>query len=157
MYNRSRSMFDFDQWKRMCSDHSLELSIFHVNRWMIWRQVKKMSSSSFSISAWSMNHYFFKHCSHDYSICYLFINYSMILLMWWRCFDIDAVNESQILRSLVITTRRLFIWIVFFTSSIFSFLTDIDMLLIFFVDWLWLLERVLSHEWKLCMTTFLIT
>ena len=81
----------------------------------------------------------------------------MTLLMWWRHFDIDAVNELQILQSLIITTCRLFIWIVFFTSSIFSFLTDIDMSLIFFVDWLWLLEKVLSCEWKLCMTTFLIT
>ncbi len=76
--------------------------------------------------------------------------------MWWRCFDIDAVDKSQILRSLVVTTCKFFTWIVFFTSSIFSSLTDIDMSLIFFVDWLWLLERVLSHEWKLCMTAFLI-
>ncbi len=76
--------------------------------------------------------------------------------MWWRCFNIDAVDKLQILQSLVITTCRLFIWIVFFTSSIFSSLTDIDMSLIFFVDRLWLLERVLSHEWKLCMMTFLI-
>ncbi len=81
----------------------------------------------------------------------------MTLSMWWRCFDIDAVDESQILRSLVVTTCRLFIWIVFFTSSIFSSLTDIDMSLIFFVDWLWLLGKVLSHGWKLCMMTFLIT
>ncbi len=77
--------------------------------------------------------------------------------MWWRRFDIDAVDESQILRSLVVTTRRLFIWVVFFTSSIFSSLTDIDMSLIFFVDWLWLLGKMLSCEWKLCTTTFLIT
>jgi len=76
--------------------------------------------------------------------------------MWWRRFNIDAVNESQILRSLVVTTRRLFIWVVFFTSSIFSSLTDIDMSLIFFVDWLWLLGKMLSREWKLCMMTFLI-
>ncbi len=76
--------------------------------------------------------------------------------MWWRHFDIDAVNELQILQSLVVTTRRLFIWVVFFTSSIFSSLTDIDMSLIFFVDRLWLLEKMLSHEWKLCTTTFLI-
>jgi len=93
----------------------------------------------------------------DYFIWYLFINYSTTLSMWWRRFDIDAVDESQILRSLVVTTRRLFIWVVFFTSSIFSSLTDIDMSLIFFVDRLWLLERMLSHEWKLCMMTFLIT
>jgi len=77
--------------------------------------------------------------------------------MWWRRSDIDAVDESQILRSLVVTTRRLFTWVVFFTSSIFSSLTDIDMSLIFFVDRLWLLERMLSREWKLCTTTFLIT
>ena len=77
--------------------------------------------------------------------------------MWWRRFNINAVNESQILQSLVITTCRLFIWVVFFTSSIFSSLTDINMSLIFFVDRLWLLKRMLSHEWKLCMMTFLIT
>ncbi len=81
----------------------------------------------------------------------------MTLSMWWRRFDIDAVDKSQILRSLVVTTRRLFIWVVFFTSSIFSSLTDIDMSLIFFVDRLWLLGRMLSHEWKLCTMTFLIT
>ncbi len=77
--------------------------------------------------------------------------------MWWRRFNIDAVDELQILWSLVVTTCKLFIWVVFFTSSIFSFLTDIDMSLIFFIDWLWLLERVLLHEWKLCMITFLTT
>ncbi len=76
--------------------------------------------------------------------------------MWWRRFDIDAVDELQILWSLVITTCRLFIWVVFFTSSIFSSFTDIDMSLIFFVDQLWLLEKVLLYEWKLCMMTFLI-
>ncbi len=94
---------------------------------------------------------------NDYFIWYFFINYLMILLMWWRHFDINAVNESQILRSLVITTCKLFIWVVFFPSSIFSSFTDIDMSLIFFVDQLWLLERMLLCEWKLCMMTFLIT
>ncbi len=94
---------------------------------------------------------------NDYFIWYLFINYLMTLSMWWRRFDINTVDESQILRSLVITIRRLFIWVVFFTSSIFSSLIDIDMSLIFFVDRLWLLEEMLSREWKLCMTTFLIT
>ena len=93
----------------------------------------------------------------DYSIWYLFINYSTTLSMWWRRFDIDAVDESQISRSLVITIRRFFIWIVYFTSSIFSSLTDIDMSSIFFVDRLWLLEEMLSRRWKLSMTTFLIT
>ena len=68
--------------------------------------------------------------------------------MWWRCFDIDAVNKLQILQLLVVIICRLFIWIVFFTSSIFSSLTDIDMSLIFFVDQLWLLEEVLSRRWK---------
>jgi len=81
----------------------------------------------------------------------------MILSMWWRCFNINAVNELQILQSLVITTHKLFIWVIFFTSNIFSSFIDIDMSLIFFVDWLWLLEKMLSCEWKLCMMTFLIT
>jgi len=92
-----------------------------------------------------------------YSIWYLFINYSMTLSMWWRYFNIDAVNELQILRSLIIMTLKLFIWIDYSTSSIFSSLTDIDMLLIFFVDWLWLLEEMLSRRWKLCTTVFMIT
>ncbi len=43
------------------------------------------------------------------------------------------------------------------TSSIFSSLTVINMSLIFFINQLWLLEERLSHEWKLCMITFLIT
>ncbi len=92
-----------------------------------------------------------------YSIWYLFINCLITLLMWWRCFNIDAVNELQILQSLVIIILELFIWVNYFTSSIFSFLTDIDMSLIFFINRLWLLEKMLSHEWKLCMMTFLIT
>jgi len=70
---------------------------------------------------------------------------------------IDVIDEFLILRSLVVTTLRLFIWIIYFTSSIFSSLTDFDMSLIFFVDQLWLLERVLSRRWKLCMTAFMIT
>ncbi len=94
---------------------------------------------------------------NDYSIWYLFINYSMTLSMWWRHFNIDTVDELQILWSLVVTTCRLFTWVVFFISSIFSSLTDINMSLIFFIDWLWLLEEMLSYEWKLCMMTFLIT
>ncbi len=44
---------------------------------------------------------------------------------------IDAVNESQILRSLVVTTLILRST---FSLDIFSSLTDIDMSLIFFVD-----------------------
>ena len=111
-----------------------------------WRVTTSSSTVVTSFNTWN-----------NYSIWYLFINYSTTLSMWWRCFNIDAVDESQIFQSLVITTRRLFIWVVFFTSSIFSSLTDIDMSLIFFVDWLWLLEEMLSHEWKLCMMTFLIT
>ncbi len=61
--------------------------------------------------------------------------------MWWRRFDIDAVNKLQILQSLIVTTFRLFIWVNYSTSSIFSSLTDIDMLLILFVNQLWLLEE----------------
>ncbi len=49
----------------MRSDRFLALSIFHVDRCMTWRQVKKVSSISLSISAWSTSHYFFEHCSHD--------------------------------------------------------------------------------------------
>ncbi len=93
---------------------------------------------------------------NDYFIWYLFINYLMTLLMWWRCFNINAVDESQILQLLKIIIRKLFNWIVFFTSSIFSSFTDIDMSLIFFVDQLWLLEKMLSHERKFCMMIFLI-
>ncbi len=76
-----------------------------------------------------------------YSIWYFFINYLITLLMWWRHFNINAVNELQILQSLVIMTFKLFIWVNYFTSSIFSSFTDIDMSLIFFIDWLWLLEK----------------
>ena len=76
-----------------------------------------------------------------YSIWYLFINYLITLSMWWRCFNINAVDELQIFQSLVIMTFRLFIWINYSTSSIFSSFTDINMSLIFFVDWLWLLKK----------------
>ncbi len=76
-----------------------------------------------------------------YSIWYLFINYLMTLSMWWRHFNIDAIDELQILWLLVIMILRLFIWVNYSTSSIFSFFTDIDMSLIFFVNWLWLLEK----------------
>ncbi len=76
-----------------------------------------------------------------YFIWYLFINYLMTLSMWWRRFNINAVNELQILWSLVVMTFRLFIWVNYFTNSIFSSLTNINMSLIFFVNWLWLLER----------------
>ena len=92
-----------------------------------------------------------------YFIWYLFINYLTTLLMWWRRFNIDAVDELQILRSLVIMILRLFIWIDYFTSSIFSSLTDVDMSLIFFVDRFWLLEEMLSRRWKLCTAVFMIT
>ncbi len=45
----------------MHSDYFLALSIFHVDRCMTWCQVKKMNSSSLSISAWLTSHYFFEH------------------------------------------------------------------------------------------------
>jgi len=134
----------------MRSDRSHELSIFHVDRCMIWRQVKKVSSSSLSISAWSTSHYSFGHCSHDSQTHHLrrlfyLISFHQLLdgtVDVMKTFQhTDAVDESQILRPLVVTIRKLFIWVVFFTSSIFSSLTDIDMSLIFFVDRLWLLGR----------------
>ncbi len=123
-------------------DELKSLSVYQHNR----RVTTSSSTVVTSFNTWN-----------DYSTWYLFINYSTTLSMWWRHFDIDTVNELQILRSLIVTTCRLFTWVVFFTSSIFSSLTDIDMSLIFFVDRLWLLEKMLSREWKLCMTTFLIT
>ena len=67
---------------------------------------------------------------------------------------IDVINELQILQSLIV---MILILRSTFSLNIFSSFTDIDMSLIFFVNWLWLLERVLLHEWKLCMMTFLIT
>jgi len=147
MCNHNHLMFNFDQWKRMHSDHSLELSIFHVDRWMTWRQVKKMSSSSFSISVWSTSHYFFKHCSHVFQ----YLRWLFYLISFHQLLDdivdvmktfqyIDAINESSLLWSLAITTLRLHLSCLI-TSSIFSSFTDINMSLIFFVDWLWLLER----------------
>ncbi len=113
-----------------------------------------------------MSHYFFEHCSHDSQTHHLkrlfyLISFHQLLdniIDVMKTFQyIDVINEFLILRSLVVTTLRLFIWIIYFTSSIFSSLTDFDMSLIFFVDQLWLLERVLSRRWKLCMTAFIIT
>ncbi len=155
-------MFDSDQWKRMYSDHSLELLIFHVDRWMTWRQVKKMSSSLFSISVWSTSHYFFEHCNHDSQ----YLRWLFYLISFHQLLD-DTVNvmktfryqRSQRVANSSITcshnsqTLHLSCLI---TSSIFSSLINIDMSLIFFVDRLWLLEKMLSREWKLCMMTFLI-
>ena len=110
----------------MRSDHSSALSIFHIDKCMTWCQVKKMSSSSLSISIWLKSHYFFKHCNHDfqteinYFIWYLFINYLMILSIWWRCFSISTWSfKLQILQSLVITTLILRLT---FSLDIFSFL-----------------------------------
>ena len=152
-------MFDSDQWKRMRSDHSLELSIFHVDRYMTWRQVKKMSSSLFSISAWSTSHYFFKHYSHDsqteidYSTWYLFINYLMTLSMWWRCF---SISTQSMIANLTITCsyNSQTLHLSCLMLNIFSSFTDIDMSLIFFVDRLWLLGKMLSRRWKLCTIDF---
>ena len=124
-----------------------------------------MSSSSFSISAWSMSHYFFKHCNHDFQTHHLkqlfyLISFHQLLndtVNVMKTFQyIDVIDEFSILQSLIITTFRLFIWIVYFTSSIFSSSINIDMSLVFFIDRLWLLEEILSHRWKLCMLTFLI-
>ena len=147
----------------MRSDHSLELSIFHVDRWMTWRQVKKMSSSFFSISAWSTSHYFFEHCSHDSQ----YLRWLFYLISFHQLLDniVDVMKMFQYQRSRRVAnssitcnhnsqTLHLSCLI---TSSIFSSLIDIDMSLIFFVDRLWLLGERLLHEWKLCTMTFLIT
>ncbi len=156
-------MFDSDQWKRMRSDRSLELSIFHVDEWMTWRQVKKVSSSLLSISAWSTSHYFFGHCSHVSQ----YLRWLFYLISFHQLLDdtVDVMKTFRYRRSRRVAnssatcshnsqTLHLSCLI---TSSIFSSLTDIDMSLIFFVDRLWLLEERLSHEWKLCMMIFLIT
>ncbi len=155
-------MFDSDQWKRMHSDRSLELLIFHVDRWMTWRQVKKMSSSLFSISVWSTSHYFFEHCNHDSQ----YLRWLFYLISFHQLLDdtVDVMKTFQYQRSQRVAnssitcshnsqTLHLSCLI---TSSIFSSLINIDMSLIFFVDRLWLLEKMLSREWKLCMMTFLI-
>jgi len=56
---------------------------------------------------------------------------------------IDAIDGSQILRPLVVTTLILRPT---FPLDIFSSLTDIDMSLISFVDRLWLLGGMLSRR-----------
>ena len=138
-------MFDSDRWKRMRSDRPLELSIFHVDRWMTWRQVKKVGSSPPSISAWPTSHYFFGHCSHDSQ----YLGRLFYLISFHQLLDgtvdvvktfqyIDATDGSSPLRPLAVTTLRLHLNCLT-TSSIFSSLTDIDMSLLFFVDRLWLL------------------
>ncbi len=130
---------------------------------MIWRQVKKMSSSLFSISAWLTSHYFFKHCSHDSQYLkrlFYLISFHQLLddtvdvMKTFRYRRSQQVANSSITCSHNSQTLHLSCLI---TSSIFSSLIDIDMSLIFFVDRLWLLEERLSHEWKLCTMTFLIT
>ena len=147
MCNRNRLMFDSDQWKRMHSDHSFKLSIFHVDRWMTWHQVKKMSSNLFSISAWSTSYYFFEHCSHDFQ----YLKWLFYLIFFHQLLDnivdvmktfqyINVINESSHLQSLAVTTLRLHLSCLII-SSISSSLTNIDMSLFFFIDWLWLLEK----------------
>ncbi len=74
--------------------------------------------------------------------------------------DVSVYRRSRRVINSSITCShnlRLIIWIDFSTSSIFSSLTDFDMSLVFFVDQLWLLERVLSRRWKLCTTAFMST
>ncbi len=147
MCDCNRLMFDSDQWKKMRSDHFLELSIFHVDKWMTWCQVKKMNSSSFSISAWSTSHYFFEHCSHNSQylkwLFYLISFHQLLndIVDVMKMFQyINVINESSSLQSLAVTTLKLHLSCLI-TSSIFSSLTDIDMSLLFFVDQLWLLEK----------------
>ncbi len=147
MCNHNRLMFDSDQWKRMHSDRSFELLIFHVDRWMTWHQVKKMSSSFLSISAWSTSHYFFKHCNHDSQ----YLKWLFYLISFHQLLDdtvdvmkmfqyIDMINKLSSLQSLTVITLRLHLNYLI-TNSIFSSFTDIDMSLLFFVDWLWLLKK----------------
>ncbi len=147
----------------MHSDCSLELSILYIDRWMIWCQVKKMSSSLFSISAWLMSHYFFEHCNHDFQ----YLRWLFYLISFYQLLD-DTVNVMKMFQyqrswwvanSLITyshNSQTLHLSCLI-TNSIFSSFTDINMSLIFFVNWLWLLKEKLSHEWKLCMMTFLIT
>ena len=71
-------------------DHSLKLSIFHMNRWMTWRQVKKMNSSSLNILAWSTSHYFFKHCNHDFQ----YLRWLFYLISFHQLLD-DIVNVMK--------------------------------------------------------------
>ncbi len=84
-------------------------------------------------------------------------------ITWQHCQCDEDVSiywrSQQVINSLITCSHnlRLIIWINFFTSSIFSSFTDFDMSLIFFIDQLWLIERVLSRRWKLCMTVFMIT
>ncbi len=140
-------MFDSDQWKRMRSDRSLELSIFHVDRWMTWCQVKKMSSSFLSISAWSTSHYFFEHCNHDSQYLkqlFYLISFHQLLddtvdvMKTFQYQHNQRVANSSITCSHNSQTLHLSCLI---TSNIFSSFTDIDMSLIFFINRLWLLEE----------------
>ncbi len=130
---------------------------------MTWRQVKKVSSSLFSISAWSTNHYFFKHCNHNSQ----YLKQLFYLISFHQLLD-DTVDVMKMFRyrrsrrvansSITCNHNSQTLYLdCLITSSIFSSLTDIDMSLIFFVDRLWLLEEKLLHEWKLCTMTFLIT
>ncbi len=147
----------------MRSDHSLALSIFHVDRCMTWHQVKKMNSSFLNISAWSTSHYFFKHCNHvSQYLKWLFYLISFhqllsdivnVMKTFWYQRSWRVANSSITCNH----NSQTFHLNCLITSSIFSSLTNIDMSLIFFIDQLWLLEERLSHEWKLCMMTFLIT
>ncbi len=140
MCNCNHLMFNFNQWKRMHSDHSLKLLILHIDKWMIWHQVKKMSSSFFSISAWLTNHYFFEHCNHDSQyLKWLFylISFHQLLnnivdvmkMFWYQC-------SWWIANSLITCNHnsQTFHLSCLIISSIFSSFTDIDMSLIFFVN-----------------------
>ncbi len=130
---------------------------------MTWRQVKKVNSSSFSISAWSMNHYFFEHCSHVSQ----YLRWLFYLISFHQLLDdtVDVMKTFRYRRSRRVANSsitcshnsQILRLSCLITSSIFSSLTDIDMSLIFFVDRLWLLGERLSHGWKLCTMTFLIT
>jgi len=146
---------------RMRSDRPPALLIFHVDRCMTWRQVKKVGSSPFSIPAWPTSHYSFGHCSHASQTHHLkrlfyLISFHQLLggiVDVMETFQYTGVTDgSQIPRPLGHNFQIPHLG--FLASSIFPSLTDIDMSLIFFVDRLWLLEGMLSRRWKLCTVGF---
>ncbi len=83
-------------------------------------------------------------------------------ITWWHCWCDENVsvyqrNQWVITSSITCSHNSQTLHLnCLITSSIFSSLTNIDMSLIFLIDRLWLLGKMLLHEWKLCVMTFLI-
>ncbi len=61
--------------------------------------------------------------------------------MWWRCFDINIIDELQIFQSFDHNSQISHLHCLAF--SIFWSFININMSLIFFINWLWLLEEML--------------